>query len=69
MAICKVLGVQPRGQRVTRVTYLAEFMAVQMKVSSSPSEKMFNALRSNVVMKVSIRVIISMNSQSLGAEL
>ena len=69
MAICKVLGVQPRGQRVTRVMYLAEFMAVQMKVSSSPSEKSFNAPRSNVVMKVSIRVIISMNSQSFGAEL
>ena len=69
MAICKFLGVQPRSQRVTRVTYLAEFMAVQIKVSSSPSEKIFNALSSNVAIKVSIRAIISMSSQSLGAEL
>ena len=39
-------------------------MAVQMEVSSSPSEKIFNAFRSNVVIKVSISGIISMNSQS-----
>ena len=30
---------------VIRVTYLAKFMAVQMEVSSSPSEKIFNARR------------------------
>ena len=39
-------------------------MAVQMEVSSSPSEKILNALRSNVVIKVSIRGIISINSVS-----
>ena len=36
---------EARGLLGTRVTYLAEFMAVQMEVSSSPSEKIFNALR------------------------
>ena len=48
MAIGKVLGVQPQkpeGYRRAGVTYVTEFMAVQMEVSSSPSEKIFNALR------------------------
>ena len=45
MAIAKVLGVQPQKPEGKRVTYFAEFMAIQMEVLSSPSEKIFNALR------------------------